>query len=747
MNDLEVYFQNEYKKDFQELEELDSIIKKVLHTFSHTFSKDKMAWPYKVNSTKPDFPEGYSTSTNSMILTMVRLAEDRNVDRDVLFPKVPAESVFCLPGMECPTDWSENSQLALEEYRERIVDRMNKNKPITSSATYGDNDPLSLLWCAELFKDGLDDSGDSNVINTIKKQANRMGAFASNEILEFPPEKKVGPSGTQYDIKPPEKNVHSFISLRLLQLIKKVGSQEPSDPFDFFERRLHLHLSYSDIPDSRFDPAELVFSLEGALRSKREAVSQETIQRAFEVLEAVQNLTPYWRPINPIYATAQGQILLPLSVEVANSLLRICCLLDHDDSKESLFSKHSAMFKRYFRWLKAQIREVDINSDSEQKPCWGWASEHVGGENEIHLFQTSEILCFLINYRHILQDRIARRSLEASGLKVEQPIRKASNKNKEATVYWDNNIVDKFEPIQELGLNSRLRIYSFIGDKFIKPRNRSTKAEHYSMLLYGPPGTGKSTVGENIAKALKWKFITVTPSDFLAGGAGEVEARAKAIFKCLEEQKDAVILFDEIDQFLLDRETSRYREQTGIFQFMTPGMLPKINDLRKRERSIFIIATNYEERIDPAIKRKGRVDFILPLMPPAYSLRKKIVTDPAVAKSTAGCTFKDLKGDRYPSIKLDHYRGRLYEKDEKENISIIDGGHSLVVEYALLYAIVNQDCEQEGFKLIKDHSKSDSDFIKCIKHKLSFMKGNELHKFFKEKCNDPELNELFESAI
>jgi len=69
-----------------------------------------------------------------------------------------------------------------------------------------------------------------------------------------------------------------------------------------------------------------------------------------------------------------------------------------------------------------------------------------------------------------------------------------------------------------------------------------------------------------------------------------------------------VILFDEIDAFLLDRDSTRYDDQDTLFQFLTPGMLTKINDLHKLGRSIFIIATNYKDRIDPAIQRKGRID-------------------------------------------------------------------------------------------------------------------------------------------
>jgi SpoVK/Ycf46/Vps4 family AAA+-type ATPase len=54
-------------------------------------------------------------------------------------------------------------------------------------------------------------------------------------------------------------------------------------------------------------------------------------------------------------------------------------------------------------------------------------------------------------------------------------------------------------------------------------------------------------------------------------------------------------------------------------------MLTKINDLRKAARSIFIIATNYENRIDPAIKRPGRIDKKYLLLQPDLAKRREIL--------------------------------------------------------------------------------------------------------------------------
>ena len=144
------------------------------------------------------------------------------------------------------------------------------------------------------------------------------------------------------------------------------------------------------------------------------------------------------------------------------------------------------------------------------------------------------------------------------------------------------------------------------------------------MLLYGPPGTGKTSLAEEIGKALRWPLITVTPSDFVRGGESQVEERAKMIFEVLGAQRNAVVLFDEIDRMLLDRDSKLYKDQSDIFQFMTPGMLTKLRDLRKREPVIFLIATNYFEHIDPAARRRGRIDLPVLVAPPDVEGRVSI---------------------------------------------------------------------------------------------------------------------------
>ena len=58
---------------------------------------------------------------------------------------------------------------------------------------------------------------------------------------------------------------------------------------------------------------------------------------------------------------------------------------------------------------------------------------------------------------------------------------------------------------------------------------------------------------------------------------------------------------------------------------MTPGMLTKLNDLRRKKRLIFIIATNYENRIDAAIKRTGRIDKRYLVLPQDAKARRRMI--------------------------------------------------------------------------------------------------------------------------
>jgi len=404
------------------------------------------------------------------------------------------------------------------------------------------------------------------------------------------------------------------------------------------ENRLHEQLSKSEIRDGTFDASEIVFALEGLLYLAPFSVSGALLDRIFHVISESQERNPYWRPIKPFVATPQGHVLFPISVETANSLLRCCNLIENYKINQHCFSQNVDLFRRYSEWLQSRISTGNATMNGKKIEFTGWHSEHVHLHPGIHVWETSQVMLYLTYYLSIFDRHIARSSLEAANLYEEQPWEE--DQKCWHIQYWKEKRTT-VEPFADFN-NNPLQVYAYALRHFVAPRPSPPVEPHsgalglntdngdagdmqYSLLLYGPPGTGKTVFAEEICKALKLPLVTVTPSDFIRGGESEVEARAKMIFEVLEAQSNVVILLDEIDRMILDRASNLYTEQSDIFQFMTPGMLTKLRNLRKKAHPIFLIATNYEERIDKAAKRPGRLDSNLLMPPPNMAGRIQIL--------------------------------------------------------------------------------------------------------------------------
>jgi hypothetical protein len=139
-----------------------------------------------------------------------------------------------------------------------------------------------------------------------------------------------------------------------------------------------------------------------------------------------------------------------------------------------------------------------------------------------------------------------------------------------------------------------------------------------SAILFGPPGTSKTTLAEALAGSIQWDFLEVHASQFLAEGMDKVPSSADAIFARLMELDRCVVLFDEIDELLRDRQG----ENSDPFgRFLTTSMLPKVATLWEQGRLIFFVATNDIARADPAIKRSQRFDSAIFVAPPSFDAK------------------------------------------------------------------------------------------------------------------------------
>ncbi len=599
---LEEYLENQYHRDVEDISTIEEVLRENATLFESAFDPAQFCWPYELRAGAVAVVGKNSQGTSAMILAAIGKMVGRCTHRDGLTPQPLSEMSPKL--VECFESGLSHLAKTLETSNE------------IKSGTFGRFDPLTISHLAELKRGVKAPAGTPNAIATALNVLSRAEA----KITELA---QGGLTSGNSFVEPGDDDPHwctdnAFLILRISRAFVDLTNRKPSNYKGFFETRLHEQLSFSSIPDSRFDPAELAFCLEGLLICARESVDPVLFNRVFSVLGREQETSAYWRPNRPFIADPTGRIILPLSVEGANSLLRSVEIVDGDKLHGTFSAAALPMFRRFWQWLRA--RKVEIAALGKQ--CIGWHSEHINEAGVIHLWDTSQVMEFLIGFRKLLRRHIACETLVRSRVAFDEPPQQAPE--------W-TTVVEKYEPLSATSAIAP-RVFDLIKDDFVDPwRNRSPM--NYSILLYGPPGTGKTTVARSIAKALKFRLITVTVSDFLGAGGAMVEARAKAIFQMLGAQSDCVILFDEVDAFLLDRDSRHYRAQDTLFQFLTPGMLTKINDLREAKRSIFIIATNYANRIDPAIKRPGRIDKQYLLLPPDLSKREKIIVK----------EFEDLK--------------------------------------------------------------------------------------------------------
>ena len=110
-----------------------------------------------------------------------------------------------------------------------------------------------------------------------------------------------------------------------------------------------------------------------------------------------------------------------------------------------------------------------------------------------------------------------------------------------------------------------------------------------SFCFYGPAGTGKSELARHIADNIGRPYLLRRASDILDKYVGESEKNIAAMFSEARQQ-DAVLVLDEADSFLADRnDAQRSWEVTQVNELLT-----QIESFE----GVFICTTNLMDRLD-----------------------------------------------------------------------------------------------------------------------------------------------------
>jgi transitional endoplasmic reticulum ATPase len=117
-----------------------------------------------------------------------------------------------------------------------------------------------------------------------------------------------------------------------------------------------------------------------------------------------------------------------------------------------------------------------------------------------------------------------------------------------------------------------------------------------TFAFYGPPGTGKTELGKQLARQVDKPLLHISAADLLSPYVGETEQNIKLLFE-RAQRDDVVVLLDEADSFLRDRQKATQRWEVGHTNELLVQM-------EKLERGIFICSTNLMKDIDRAALRR-----------------------------------------------------------------------------------------------------------------------------------------------
>lgn len=141
------------------------------------------------------------------------------------------------------------------------------------------------------------------------------------------------------------------------------------------------------------------------------------------------------------------------------------------------------------------------------------------------------------------------------------------------------------------------------------------------VLLTGPPGTGKTLIAKAVATETDSHFFSIAGPEIMSKFYGESEKQLRDIFEQAQKSVPAIIFIDEIDSIAPKRgEGHDQTEKRVVAQLLTA-----MDGLKSRGQVVVMAATNRPDDIDEALRRPGRFDRELKIMPPGEEGREEIL--------------------------------------------------------------------------------------------------------------------------
>ncbi|SDO93589.1 Tetratricopeptide repeat-containing protein [Nakamurella panacisegetis] len=159
------------------------------------------------------------------------------------------------------------------------------------------------------------------------------------------------------------------------------------------------------------------------------------------------------------------------------------------------------------------------------------------------------------------------------------------------------------------------------------------------LLLYGPPGCGKTYLAKALAGELGAAFISAGLSEILDMWMGSSERNVHELFTQARQSAPCVLFLDEIDALGQKRTQTRNSSMRSVVN----QLLTELDGVTSDNEGVYVLAaTNQPWDVDPALRRPGRLDRTVLVLPPDGLARESIFRSNLAHRPVEGVDLRRL---------------------------------------------------------------------------------------------------------